>query len=473
MDEAETTRTDRFLTTTLRLWAAATATFVAANGALAALHGPAVFDSLVQAGPVSGLKLTYGALALVWLASGLALALLRRPGWRARHGLLTVCCFLALALYANVLRERLEYPDTGDYMRAAFDLAEGRPLHERYIYPPLLAALLEPLVPLGRGALRTALWVANLLAVPAFTALLALALVRYGFERRLAALVGLAFVVFNVPVLRTLVYGQVNLHVANLVLLALLAHPRRPAGSSLALALAVHLKTSPVVLALPFLSERRWRWLAAFLGWLAAIAAVLYAVHGAQPFLDFLRNAPGVYAWAEPSFRENSIDNFLRSTAALVGGPLGVLGRPPVRLVVKAALLAVALAAAARAVRRSTFVPGDAVVGHVLNGWPALAVLMVLASPLVWEHHPVFTALPFLAITRKLETTGEWSAWSLAYLVVYLLPTFDFYPWSFGRLAGLVLLLALLYRVADGRPDGAAFRRAHERLGLAPGVPAA
>lgn len=466
MSQPDATDASRFLTTTLRLWAAITAAFAVTNALLLLAKGPQVFSALVQAGPVSGLKLTYAALALVWLASGSALALLRRPGWRARHGLLTVCCFLALVLYANLLRERLEYPDTGDYMRAAFDLAEGRPLHERYIYPPLLAALLEPLVPLGRGALRTALWVANLLAVPAFTALLALALGRYGFERRLSALLALAFVAVNVPVLRTLVYGQVNLHVANLVLLALVAYPRRPAGSSLALALAVHLKTSPVVLALPFLTERRWRWLVAFSAWLAAIAALLYAVHGPQPFLDFLRNARGVYAWAAPSFRESSIDNFLRSTASLVGGPLGVLDRPPVRLVVKAAVLALALAAAARAVRHSAFAPGQGAGGHVLNGWPALAVLMVLASPLVWEHHPVFTALPFLAITRKLETAFEWSAWSLAYLVVYLLPTFDFYPWSFGRLAGLVLLLALLHRVADGRPDGAALRRVHVSLGL-------
>ena len=57
-----------------------------------------------------------------------------------------------------------EYPDAGDYMRAAFDLSEGRPLHERYIYPPLLAAACELLVPLGRGGMRTALWIGNVLA---------------------------------------------------------------------------------------------------------------------------------------------------------------------------------------------------------------------------------------------------------------------------------------------------------------------
>jgi hypothetical protein len=45
---------------------------------------------------------------------------------------------------------------------------------------------------------------------------------------------------------------------------------------------------------------------------------------------------------------------------------------------------------------------------------------------------------------------------------VFLLPTFDFFPWSFGRLAGLLVLLALLYRASSG-PDGALFRLLDER----------
>jgi alpha-1,2-mannosyltransferase len=274
----------------------------------------------------------------------------------------------------------------------------------------------------------------------------------------------LVFVAINVPVLRTLVYGQINLHVANLILLALLAYPRLPVWSALALALAVHLKTSPIVLALPFVTERSWRWTAAFAAWLAAIAGAIYAAHGGEPFLEFLRNARGVYTWTDLSFRENSIDSFLRSTAALLGGPFSFVEQPPVRLVVKASVLALALAAMGIAIRRGAFVSGHVASSHVLNGWPALSVLMVLASPLVWEHHPVFTALPFLVITRKLRTPGEWAAWSLAYCVVYWLPTFDFYPWSFGRLAGLLILLALLYRVSGRSEDGQVCRMLHERL---------
>jgi hypothetical protein len=455
---------DRFLSQTLGLWAAATTAFVVVNGALLAAKGPEVFSVLVQVGPVSGLKLTYSAVGLVWLSAGLVLALLRNPAFRARFGLVTLCSFLVLALYANVLRERSEYPDAGDYMRAAFDLSEGRPLHERYIYPPLLAAACELLVPFGRGGMRTALWVGNVVAVAAFAGLLSSTLVRYGFDRRVSAGLVLAFMAVNVPVLRTLVYGQVNLHVANLILLALLAYPRFPVGSALALALAVHLKSSPVVLVLPFLTERNGRWTAAFVAWLGAVAAAIYAVHGGQPFLDFLRNARGAYAWADLCFRENSIDSFLRSTAAVLGGPFGVLDLPPVRLLAKASVLATALAIAGFSVWRGAFVsrgPG----GDVLNGWPALAVLMVLASPLVWEHHPVFVALPFLVITRRLQATGEWAAFSLAYLLVFLLPTFDFYPWSFGRLAGLLVLLALLHRTSGRRDqDGDLFRLVRDGL---------
>ena len=465
MDQPDRNGLDRFLFLTLGLWTAATAAFVVVNGSLLVLKGPEVFPALVQVGPVSGLKLTYSAVGLVWLSSGLVLALLRKPAFRARFGLVALCSFLVLALYANVLRERSEYPDAGDYMRAAFDLSEGRPLHERYIYPPLLAAACELLVPLGRGGMRTALWIGNVLAVAAFAGLLSLTLVRYGFDRRVSACLVLLFMAINVPVLRTLVYGQVNLHVANLILLALLAYPRLPVWSALALALAVHLKSSPVVLVLPFLTEWNRRWTAAFVAWMGVVAAAIYAVHGGQPFLDFLRNARGVYAWADLCFRENSVDSFLRSTAAVLGGPFGLVDLPVVRLLVKASVLAAALAVAGVAIGRGAFVSPRGPGSDVLNAWPALAVLMVLASPLVWEHHPVFVALPFLVITRRLQAPGEWAVYSLAYLLVFLLPTFDFYPWSFGRLAGLLVLLALLYRTFGTDRDGDVFRHVQERLG--------
>ena len=89
-------------------------------------------------------------------------------------------------------------------------------------------------------------------------------------------------------------------------------------------------------------------------------------------------------------------------------------------------------------------------------------IMALLALILSVRRHPVFVALPFLLITKRLRQPGEWAAWSLAYCAVFLLPTFDFFPWSFGRLAGLLVLLALLYRASSG-PDGALFRLLDER----------
>ena len=71
MNQPDRNGLDRFLSLTLGLWAAATGAFVVVNGALLLAKGPGVFSTLVQVGPVSGLKLTYSAVGLVWLSSGL------------------------------------------------------------------------------------------------------------------------------------------------------------------------------------------------------------------------------------------------------------------------------------------------------------------------------------------------------------------------------------------------------------------
>jgi hypothetical protein len=445
---------DRVLTRALLLWVAITAVFVVGNAVFYAAAGWEVFDTLVQRGPVSGLKVTWGSVAAIWLSSGLVLALLRHPGLRRRDGLLLIASFLALVLYANVLRERPVYPDAGDYIRAAFDLHEGRPFHPRYIYPPLLAALGEPLVPFGQGTLKLAIWLANLASVPVLLWLLSLTLQRYGFDRRAATLVALGFVTLNVPILRTLVYGQVNLHVVNLTLIALLAYPRSALASGLALALAVHLKMSPLVLALPFVLERSWRWTGAFVGGLAGVAGLIYAVHGATPFEAFLANTGGLMGWERIAFREHSVESLLRHAAGLTGGLPGVAASPTVILAVKGLTLAVALWVAAIAMVRRPFVADSGPGRLVLNGWPALALLMALASPLLWVHHGVFLALPFLVVTTRLRDAWEWALFCLAYGVTYLLPTFDFFPWSFARLGALFVLLGLLFRVSRRTGDG-------------------
>lgn len=79
----------------------------------------------------------------------------------------------------------------------------------------------------------------------------------------------------------------------------------------------------------------------------------------------------------------------------------------------------------------------------VFNAMPALLILMVVVSPLLWEHHPVFAILPFLLLPRSTWSSGRWAAFALGYAVVFLLPTYDVFPFSFARLAALVGWLPL------------------------------
>ena len=135
----------------------------------------------------------------------------------------------------------------------------------------------------------------------------------YGFSTRLAAIVTTLFMLINAPLLRTLFYVQINLHTLNLVFLSLLLYPKRSFLSALTLALAVHLKSSPVVLALAFLLELDWRWLGWFVLSLILVAMFTVAIDGVSPFLDFIRSTQGLTALQTTNFHETSFDSFFRS----------------------------------------------------------------------------------------------------------------------------------------------------------------
>jgi hypothetical protein len=49
--------------------------------------------------------------------------------------------------------------------------------------------------------------------------------------------------------------------------------------------------------------------------------------------------------------------------------------------------------------------------------------------------------LSFLVLLTRVSTPHEWLLFGTAYYLQYLVPTFDFFPWSYGRLvSGLIWL---------------------------------
>ena len=151
-------------------------------------------------------------------------------------------------------------------------------------------------------------WLFNVISVGAFYFLLIAALKRYDFSARLAAVTTTLFMLVNVPALRTLFYGQVNLHALNFILLALVLYPRQRFFSALALAVAVDLKVSPIILAFVFLLERDWRWISILASASHLIGAIPVLTDGITPYYDFLRNSQQVVGAREINFREGSID---------------------------------------------------------------------------------------------------------------------------------------------------------------------
>jgi hypothetical protein len=123
----------------------------------------------------------------------------------------------------------------------------------------------------------------------------------------------------------------------------------------------------------------------------------------------------------------------------------------------KGALVAGAVWVMIRSLRHSSFADPRQPAARMLNSIPPLFVLMTLTAPVVWEHHGVFVALPFLLMLKRLETPHEWLWFGFAYLLEFLLPTFDFYPWSFGRLVAPLLILWQMGWLADRKGDGVFF----------------
>ncbi len=431
----------RGISCALRIWLAVTGLAAASSLLLYVSCGVKGLALLIQVGPLSIAEQTLSCVAITWLAWGIALLLLNNPAIRDQQGVAIICSVLLLLLYVNFLRERIHYADVDDYVRAAFNLHDGQPFHSRYLYPPLLATLCQPFLPLGAHGVSAVFWLANLVSLVAFFWLLSALLGCYGFGRRLALALAFLFMVVNVPILRTLGYVQINLHVVNLILLALLLFPKHRIVSALALALAVHLKASPLVLALPFFLTRDRTWGVSFLAWLIGLAGVTFCFYGGAPFMAFSDNIRNVYGANGICFRENSVDSLIRSAGYVVGMEASAMV-----LFFKVPVILGLLCGVGYTMRKATFSFGSEGRSAILNSIPILCVLMVFASPLVWEHHLVFLAVPFLVVIKKLNTPAAWMWYSFAYLLAFLVPTFDFYPWSFGHLVSAVIVTLLMLR---------------------------
>ncbi len=447
------------LQTAFKSWIGLTLLVTASLLAIYLRNGTEGLNLFIQQWPLSNLVVTLASTAITWVLLGVLFYMLANDKINAGNVFFVAGFFLVMLLYLNILRERFRYGDYAYYIEAATALLNNQTLPDTYLYLPLWATLLQFIVPLGDQGVLAILWTVNIVALGLFYILLVRVLERYGYSNRLAVTITVLFMLVNTPLHRTLGYVQVNLLVMTLVMYSMLAFPKNTFISALAIALAIHLKTSPAALVLAFLLERNWRWVAWLVLSFLLIALIPVALEGISPYFDYVTNIGILTHITDTNFHDTSFDSFFRFFNPFLGIDISIT-----RIIIyiaKAALGLATIYVMAQNVRKHTFVDNKATNPALLNAIPSLFVLMTLTSPIVWDHHGIFTALSFLLLIKCIEAPAAWMWFGFAYFLEFIIPSFDFFPWSFGRLIAPIIILALMWSISKKQEESNFFGTAN------------
>lgn len=437
-----------------QIWLTLTFLIILSLIAIYLRNGVDGINLFIQQWPLSNLVVTLAATTLSWLLLGVLLYILVNEKINAGNVFTIAGFFLVMFVYLNILRERFRYGDYAYYIEAATALLNNQTLPDTYLYLPLWATILQFVVPLGDQGVLAILWTLNVIALGAFYILLNRVLERYGFSTRFATVVTVIFILVNTPILKTLGFVQVNLLVMDLIFISILSFPKNNFLSALTLALAVHLKTSPAVLVLAFLLEMNWKWLVWFALSFIIIGLIPVAINGTYPYFDYINNAFLLTQIPDTNFHDTSFDSFLRFLNPFFG--IQIAQTRVIVLFAKILLLIATLFVMFRNIRAQSFSNEN----KVLNALPSLFILMTLASPIVWDHHGLFVTLSFLILLKRIEEPSHWVWFGFAYFLEFILPSFDFFPWSYGRLIAPMIVLYLMWLISQKDDESTFFKSA-------------
>lgn len=424
---------------TFQIWVVITLLVIMSLLAIYLRNGQDGLNLFIQQWPLSNLEITLAATSITWILFGSLLYLLANEKITKENVLTIAGFYLILFVYLNIFRERFRYGDYHYYLEAATALVNGQTLPDTYLYLPLWATLLQFIVPLGDSGVLVTLWILNIIALSTFYFLLIQILQRYNFSQHLSVAITILFLLINTPLLRTLGFVQVNLLVLDLIFLSLLTYPKNNFLSALTLALAVHLKTSPAVLVLAFLLEFNWKWLMWFAISFLIIGLFPIAMNGTQPYFDYFNNAFLLTQIPDTNFHDTSFDSFFRFLNPFFG--IQIEQTRAMVLVLKVLLLISTLFVMMKNIQQKSFSTEN----KLFNAIPSLFIFMTLASPIVWDHHGMFVTLSFLLLIKRIETPNHWLIFIFAYFFEFMLPSFDFFPWSYGRLFAPIIVLWLIF----------------------------
>ena len=253
---------------------------------------------------------------------------------------------------------------------------------------------------------------------------------------------------FNYPIFRTFIWNQVNLWLLNSFLLAIILLKRSPLISGIAVALGSHLKIYPLILLLPWTIAKRFK--VVFMSFLSFILIVLIQTNWGsdwnlwEQFFLYFRDVQ------KPTlFRNNSIYSFVFNCFDLIGIPTTLVNKT-VFLIILTICIWLVWRFWQREKIYSQFVqktnnPNSKewletwrLYGHSMDG----IALSLLISPSVWEHHYVL-AIPLAIWAIANCRPNRLKQVTISIFLIFCLPIFDIFPFSYHRLAGLIWLMFL------------------------------
>jgi len=329
----------------------------------------------------------------------------------------------------------------------------------RYLYPPLFADLMAFVHRIGLRFFSyldfgKSAWVFVFYIHQA--SLLYFLLLNYFLSIEFAKLIGIkeiqglllasALYLFNIPVLRTISNNQVNFYILTSILLVLILVWEYPFMAGVAAAVGGLIKLYPFALSFPLFFMKRWKALAG----IVVGSFVIIAVE-TKFFLDFelwkqFFNFYLSFPVEQESllFRNSSPMSLIRSTFGFLGLPEAFL-----RLAFIGILISVFIWFGVRFYQRETIKPLDSAdfmpldvfrgVGHLLD----FSVISLFIAPSAWEHHYVI-AVPLGIWVFALRSRDALMKSLVALVLVFVLPVFNIYPFSYLRMVGLIMLLILV-----------------------------
>ena len=363
-----------------------------------------------------------------------------------------------------VVEYSLKSWDYDCYEKAAAAILQGETPYQytAYLYPPLLA---QTMASAYRG-LHLLLAALHLDSSPGYTwqmvfysfqvtqfLLLNLAYyLCYRFARSLGLgqLSGLGLVtalfIFNTPLLRALRHNQTSLFALDAVLAGMLLLARRPVAAGLAVGLGIHIKLYPAALLLPWALTRRWRAVAATVGGTLGLAlAHLHWRENLALYAQYLAFSPQFPRGT--TLRNNSVHSFIYNCFRIPYQLAGNTAAVPAFASFESTLVSAALLGwlALRLVQREQRYR-ELAAGARAADWRLLGHTMdalgfgLLLSPMAWEHHFVLAMPLVIWAVVALGAPGWWKV-GLGAFLIFVLPIFDVFPFSYHQLAGLVVLL--------------------------------